>query len=536
MNIFYLQNDARREELNSRGIDYTPAYIPAILAWMGAYGIPVTTEGLGELTENDILLANMDDLDVIPENAGLVILLGGGESIRERKIHGHFIIGDEKIPLFAPLIADDNESDGMGEVLCTAEDENGNEVPALIRRNDRVYDFRFDLAATVWFSGDGFVPDKPSDYFFIGRTPDSRPDLGSRYSAEPFNDHLLLVLEDIIADFGVPMISKLPLCEDGTIPDFALHISGDDDCTSADFNLNAARVVNELGLYYHVNAMPGGDKFVITTAQAEEMAALGCELALHTDFTVQPYTPDGQKVSADLFRSYFGFEPVTNVNHCLIEGGKSAERMRWLVQSGIIADNGKLGEFDPADINAFNLMGFGYGTSFPRYTCDDAEHSNAFIECMEIPLTYYEPRLGGTYEGTEEMVKEYIDGAAAEGRIAQFFVHPHYFWPENQHSQWSTAAIKLAKEYWTEKGYVPAITSTNRIAKFWKARSEAVITVNDDLITVKCDSPCALVLPEGTKTASVDGKAAEIIVKTISDREVCLAALTEPGEHTVAVD
>jgi len=531
MNIFYLINDARKNELNARGIDYTPAYIPAILAWLGAYGKSVCPCGLGSLTENDVLLANMDDLDAIPENAGAVILLGGGESIRQRKIFGHFLIGDEKIPLFVPLI----ESDGMGEVLYEAENEDGTKIPALIRRNDRVYDFRFDLPATVWFSGDGFVPDEPSNYFFIGRTPDARPDFQSRYSSKPFNDHLLLVLEDILADLGVPMISKLPLCEDGSIADFALHISGDDDCTSADYNLNAARVTNSLGLYYHENAMPGGDRFVITPEQAKELCDLGCELALHTDFTVQPYTADGQKVSAELFRNYFGFEPVTNVNHCLIEGGKSAERMRWLADCGIIADNGKLGEFDPADINAFNLMGFGYGTSFPRYTCDDAEHENRLIGCMEIPLTYYEPRLGGTYEGTEEMVKGYIDGAAEEGRIAQFFVHPHYFWHESPHSQWSTAALKLAKAYWAEKGYRPALTSTNRIAKFWQARKDAVITADCGKITVNCSAPCALVLPEGVTVLTVNGKPAETVQKAVSGRELTLIALPTPGETMIEV-
>ena len=329
------------------------------------------------------------------------------------------------------------------------------------------------------------------------------------------------------------MISRLPLCEDGAVPDFALHMSGDDDCTSADYNLNAARVANSLGIYYHVNAMPGGDKFVITKEQAEEMAALGCELALHTDFTVQPYTFEGQKVSADLYKYYFGFEPITNVNHCLIEGGTSAERMRWLADCGIIADNGKLGEFDPRDINAFNLLGFGFGTSFPRYTCDDAEHANAMIECMEIMNNYYEPRLGGTYEGTEEMVKGYIDGAAYEGRIAQFFIHPHYFWPESPHAAWSTAALKLAKAYWAEKGYRVAFTSTNRIAKFWQARKNAKITASGNAITVICDAPMALSLPVNAAEVLIDGQKAATVKKTVSGREVTLAVLRTAGEHII---
>ena len=99
MNILYLQNESRKKELNSRGIDYTPAYIPAVLAWLGAYGKPVCPCRLDSLTKNDVLLANMDDLDAIPENVGAVILLGGGESIRQRKIFGHLLTENEKIPL-----------------------------------------------------------------------------------------------------------------------------------------------------------------------------------------------------------------------------------------------------------------------------------------------------------------------------------------------------------------------------------------------------------------------------------------------------
>ena len=103
-----------------------------------------------------------------------------------------------------------------------------------------------------------------------------------------------MILEDILLSLGVPLLYRLPLTEDGSVPDFALHISGDDDHTSAAFNLNGARVMHDLGLYYHVNAMPSGESFIITPAQREEMAALGCELALHTNFGKRPYSLEGQ--------------------------------------------------------------------------------------------------------------------------------------------------------------------------------------------------------------------------------------------------
>ena len=79
VNLYYLQNDTRKNELNEAGVDYTPAYIPAILAWLGASGTPCTPDQVSALGEKDILLANRDDLQTIPENVGHVILLGGGE-------------------------------------------------------------------------------------------------------------------------------------------------------------------------------------------------------------------------------------------------------------------------------------------------------------------------------------------------------------------------------------------------------------------------------------------------------------------------
>ena len=531
MSLYYLQNDIRKSDLNKAGVDYTPAYIPAILAWLGASGTKCSPADLPSLTENDILLANRDDLDGIPDNAGHVILLGGSAVSREPKIVGHVLFGEERIPLFAPIA---RTADAM-EILYMGEDADGEAVPAVVRQSARIWAFCFDLCATVWFSGDGFSDGKGKNGFFIGRTPDTRPVPAGMYSDRPYNDHLLTILEDILLSLDVPMIARLPLTEDGMLPDFALHVSGDDDYTSAEFNLNAARVTHELGLPYHENAMPGGDQFIITREQMEEMAALGCELALHTDFLKTPYNAEGQKASADLYRSYFGKKPITNVNHCLIQAGMTAERLRWLAASGIIADNSKLGEIDPSNINAFNLCGFGFGTSFPRYTCDDAEHENQWISCMEIPLNYYEPRIGGQYTD-EAQVLNYIDGAAEDGRIAQFFVHPHYFNPANPHSAWSTAALKMAIAYWKEKGYTVCLTSTNRIALFWEKRKNARITKAANGFAVQCDAPVAITLPESAASVTVDGEAAPILSRTVTGRARKYVVLPTAGEHKISVN
>ena len=531
MKLYYLQNETRKNELNKAGVDYTPAYSPAILAWLGADGTACSPADLSTLTAQDILLANRDDLDAIPANAGHVVLLGGSAVAREAVIHGHVLFGEERIPLFAPIA----RTTDAKEILYMGEDADGEKIPAVVRQDDRTYAFCFDLCATVWFAGDGFSDGKGKNGFFMGRTPDTRPVPTDMYSDRPYNDHLLTILEDILLSLGVPMVARLPLTDDGLLPNFALHISGDDDYTSADFNLNAARVANSLGLPYHENAMPKGDVFIITREQMDELAALGCELALHTNFLEVPYTAEGQASSADLFRKYFGVEPITNVNHCLIQAGMVADRLRWLEACGIIADNGKLGEINPANINAFNLCGFGFGTSFPRYTCDDAEHGNRLISCMEIPLNYYEPRIGGQYTD-ESQVLNYIDGAAADGRIAQFFVHPHYFNPANQNSEWSVAALKAAIAHWNEKGYTVCLTSTNRIARFWEARKNVQIAVEDGSYVVRNSQPMAVALPDGVTSVSVDGAAAEIVTHTVTGRARKYVVLSSAGEHRITVN
>ena len=531
VNLYYLQNDTRKNELNEAGVDYTPAYIPAILAWLGASGTPCTPDQVSALGEKDILLANRDDLQTIPEHVGKVILLGGGEVSRAPEIVSHLLFGEERIPLFAPI----SEIADAQEILYMGEDAEGQPVPAVVRQDERTYTFRFDLCATVWFSGDGFSDGKGKNGFAVGRTPDTRPVPDCMYSDQPYNDHLLTILEDMLLSMGVPLVARLPLTEDGVYPDFALHISGDDDYTSATYNLNAAKVMHELGLPYHVNAMPNGTNFIITRKQMEEMAALGCELGLHTNFLEVPYNANGQRISVDRFERYFGLELVTNVNHCFVQKNMVAEKLRWLAESGVLADGSKCGEIDHSNINAFNLCGFGFGTSFPRYTCDDAEHANHMISCMEIPITYYEPRYGGKYTDAA-MIMNYIDGAVEEGRIIQFFIHPHYFYPDKQDTEWAMSALRMAMAYWDVNDYTVCLTTIDNVARFWQMRKDTCIVSDKDGYTVQSDSPLAIALPDGVTSVTVDGVEAPINTRTVTGRERNYVVIPTSGEHRITVN
>ena len=536
MKIYYLIDQTQWQCCNLAGKDYTPAYIPALAAFMGVTVTPVTKEQLDMLGTEDILLVGAQRLAQIPNCR--VILMGTEReqepcgAVRCKKIFAHYLTKEGKrLPLFVPV----KQNQIQGEVLAYAQLADGTRIPALVQ-GEKCYEFCFDLPATVWFSGDGFEPTEPSDYFFIGRTPDFRPLLEGESSAEPFSDLLIGELEKILKNLGVPMLYRLPPDEEGNVPDLVLHFSGDDDCTSADYNLQAALRMESYGFLYHINAMPmAGQYFVFDKDAYENMQAHGCELALHLDFTGGvSYSAESIQAQSQLYEACFGIRPYTNTNHCLIQGGSTAERMRWLAEAGIAADNGKLGEFDPADINAFDLCGFGYGTSFPRYTCDDCQHGNVLLSTMEIPITYYEPRLYEEDSDTSR-ITDYLDNGAAWGRITQFFIHPHYLHDTSEDLEATKRVLELIGSHCERMGYRKLISTTDRIAAFWQGRKQASIQRENSEIVVDSQIPVVLVLPAGylqKEAVCVDGKPAAVISRKIGGEQMHLVAL-EAGTHRI---
>lgn len=430
--------------------------------------------------------------------------------------------------MFAPISAPQTH----GSVLAYALTEEGENVPALIK-GENTYEFCFDLLASVWFSGDGFVSNNPSDYFFIGRTPDTRPLLDTQ-NTPPFNDLLLSELEKALCDFGVPMLGKLPLTDNLEIPDLAIHFSGDDDCSSLQYNLDAALTMEARALPYHINAMPKrGEYFVMNQEQFDEIRSHGCEIALHTDFT-DGVSYDSQSLGnqVELFEKTFGIHPITNTNHCFIQGGSTAERMRFFEEHGILADNGKMGEFDPSDINAFDLCGFGFGTAFPRYTCDDAKHRNRPIGSMEIPIPYYEPRLMNEDSDTSK-IADYLEKGARYGQYLQFFIHPHYLALKSSKRPAVLRALDFIQAHLEKMGCKVLYCTTNKIASFWKARAEATIKKYGDAWEITTETPLAVRLPHCCKKVLLDGKPAHVLCKTMGKETVFLLPITS-GTHLLS--
>ena len=532
MKIYYLYNENVRDSLNEKGYDYTPAYIEALILYMGISAEKISSDKLSLLEKNDILIVGAERIEKIPDCR--TVLLGSfvgkdaQPSERREKIFANYILGTEKLPLFVSP----HKPSVSGEVIAFAECEN-EKVPALVG-GENLYEFTFDLAGSVWFSGDGFVSESPSDYFFIGRTPDTRP-IKTHSATIPYNDMLLSVLEDILSSFGAFSLFRLPPSKDGNAPDLVINFSGDDDCTSKDFNLEAALTMENYGFPYHINAMPlEGDFFVMDKSEFDEIRSHGCEFALHTDFTGKVlYSEEAQRAQAKLFEKTFGVYPFTNTNHCFIQGGSTAERMRRLCACGILADNGKMGEFDPTDINRFDLCGFTFGSSYPRFTCDDHEHKNTLIRSLEIPVNYYEPRLYQEDSDTAKVIK-YIENGAENARISQFFIHPHYLALSSSDRPAVLRVLELIGKTVSEKGYSCLYSTTDKITKFWFDRASSSIEVIGNSLKVMLSGDMLITLPSSITCDNllIDGKKTELIKKLIGGKEIRLIYVSL-GNHVI---
>lgn len=535
MRVYYLYDEARRNACCRAGINDTSAYIPALLYFLGVTGEPLAPDALDTLTEKDVLIAVRRELPALPCT---VIDFAPGQpwnQAAEKKWYGtvRFAGHDAPVlPVFAPICP----LPGPAEEILAYGAMNGEDTIPVVTRTGKRYTFAFDLPMSVWYSGDGFEQPCGINGFQQVRVPDMRP-LPMEFDTKtlPYNDILCGLLRDILSAAGIPMFHTLPPLEDGSVPELALHFSGDDDACSLEINRTAALHMESRGLPYHINAMPrSADRFVMTRAEFADLQAHGCEFGLHTNFYGVPFSAEVQNAQAELFVSIFVTEPVTNVNHCLIRDGSTAERLEWLEALGIIGDNDMLGEVDPDDVNAFNVTGYGFGTSFPRYTCTGADQKNRLIRTIEIANTYYEPRLDPVKYPDETPIRRYLDISAANGAYAQFFMHPHYFSESFGNQPMVHAALDLIQAHCREKGYRIWYTTTNTIARFWTDRAGSVLQADEDgTYRLKALCPLVIQMPENSVKVSADGTELRIMETALYGKTVRLAVIPAAGEYVL---
>ncbi len=90
----------------------------------------------------------------------------------------------------------------------------------------------------------------------------------------------------------------------------------------------SAREMQRRGLPYHINIMPKDQNgnFVLSKEDVEELHALGCETAIHYNFTRFPYSPEGHRQQAELYKKAIG-DSRGPVNHCLIQIGTAPDAL-----------------------------------------------------------------------------------------------------------------------------------------------------------------------------------------------------------------
>ena len=153
--LYYINDSSLRAARNAAGEDYTPAYIPAMLKFMGMTGCEIAPDALSTLQKEDVVLVGADGTADVASAATLIQLGVPQPAVpeRRRQVYGSYVTKSGcAVPLFVPICASDATPD---EVLAYAEVQ-GERVPALVRQG-KDYQFMFDLPATLWFSGDGFM-------------------------------------------------------------------------------------------------------------------------------------------------------------------------------------------------------------------------------------------------------------------------------------------------------------------------------------------------------------------------------------------
>lgn len=545
MKIYYYRDRLAAAKLNADGLDYTPAYLPALMKTMGFTAEELQENNLSNLQSGDILLIGSETLSA-DATVALEKAIGRGCAVL-----GFMTKANGIFPSTAPAVKSDDAYETVGyfsfegsneplPVLCefgeicgdynalgriTAKD--GKVHNAYARISDRVWYFSFDLIATLLHAADGRPTYEGCNGFPIARMPDGcilEPDYDYDIA---YGDAYLRGIEDVLSSLGFAHMWALPVKEN-KVCDMALYFGGDDDAFTAENDITAATVMHDLGLPYHINLMPANDKgdYVVTREDVETLHSLGCETALHFNFVEYPFSEEGHRIQMDDYEAKFG-KSGGPVNHCLIQVGSAAERYRMECECGCRYDNSRgQNKVNPENINDFNLTGFGFGHAFPRFVIADAAHSNKQLDFCELYMSYYEPRIYNCEDWEYEKIEKYLDETYAYGRTSQLFTHPHYISGKaGFDSEPAVRSLKHMKAYVEKKGWNAWYCAPDALGDWWHDRADCKIdnvTENGFEVNNPLDCAVTVVLPSGATSALINGKQAEVIEKTVAGRKLCL--------------
>lgn len=555
MKLWYYQDPAAREEANRAGRDYTPAYLPVMLRNMGVTGTALPPDALrnGAVAPDDTVLFGADTLGEKEASALKKALKNGAFAIGFGTVGGPFgknaVPEPEDICAVAGYFTFSGSDEPLPVLGSFARIEAGNAVtegtvkaedgvfPVCLRSENAVY-FPFDLPATLWRAADGRPTTEARPPFPFGRVPDGSV-LPADYDHNiAYADCYQRYISALLLKRGIPSVFPLPP-KDGKAAELLLYFAGDDDCCPPEVILEASGKMAARGLPYHINMMPSEttmDCFSMNEEQIALIRSRGQELAVHYNFACFPYDEEGWKRQNALFAEKVGGENCCPVNHALIQLGSNAERCRREEALGHLGDNSKFQYApDPNDINAFNVTGFAFGSAFPRFTIDDAEHGNRELKLCEVYNSYFEPRIR---EGKPEEYAKlygYLDAGAYYGRTLQFFLHPHYLTDFYGPCLPTLTALDAALAHVKEKGWNTVFLATDALTHWWHDRAACRLTdVTAEGFTaiLPAGRPFTLRLPDATRDIRVDGKPTEAEQRNVGGAPALL--LTVPG-GTVSV-
>ena len=552
MKLYYYHNRFAHAQRNAAGLDYTPAYLPALIKNLGFSAEELYPSDVSLLKAGDMLIIGAEALSesettalsaAIDRGCGVIAFGARAENVFPEVVTGvysedqyatvgyfHFTDSDELLPVLGRFDTMPIVDHALGSIITK---ENVAVHTVYAKLSDKVWYWSFDLPATLLYAADGRPTYGPKNNFPVpvGRVPDSCV-LEENYDYNiAYADSYLRSVEDILSDAGFVRIWALPE-QNGKICDLALYFAGDDDAYSAENDLRAAEAMYKLGLPYHLNLMPVGleERFVIDRDQYKRLHELNCETAIHYNFTAYPFSQEGHRMQMDMYERIFGETSGGPVNHCLVQEGTAAERYRMQVECGAKSDNNRFqNQLDPADINAFNLTGFAFGSAFPRFVICDAEHGNRELPFCEIYGSYYEPRIYECKPEEYKKIEDYLENGYIYGRPLQLFTHPHYisgaagFDPKP-----ALRSLEHAKAYVTEKGWNVWYCGPDALGDWWHERSSCTITEttsNGFVLHNPTSRRVTAVLPPGVSQIVINGQRMPVTAKTVAGRFLTMISL-----------
>lgn len=578
---------------NAEGRNYWHAYVEEILSRLGVCAHPVPLAACAEpsaLTEAGVLVLGDFPASALPAGAaramaewvaagGVLIgfatlglddlfgVAGAGEVPQSRgpfSINGYFELGrsavtedcraamapEQKLLIISPIrLVRSTGSEELARLsLCdpaspdTGDRARDSGLPAIVHRRlgaGHAFYFAFNVAQTLWAIQQGRPVDADYDGDGYLRASDACV-LGHNSLEVPYADALHFLLANMVGRRPVPMIHQVPP-RDGRVAPALLAFGGDDEGEPRN-QVIASDFMAARGLPYHINVMPSKGRFALSPQEAAHVEANGHEVALHYNFIDDfphpcGFTREDVESQARLFRQTFGRDSVCTVMHwCRWTGW--AEPAHWMRDCGGLGDNSYVHWTSPP-LNPVGLIGFAFGSAFPRHFWDDAAQGNARLDFIEVPIVAYEVGYLES-ESRPEQIQQCLALAVQYHLTFDFFWHPVYVarYPACQQ------AVNELVRLMGAMPVPPVLMGLDEVCRWWTARSLASIRnarLNDGRVSLEaeCSYRGGFVVKLATGNApvsscQVDGSPAPFETAREFGQHWAFVPLG-PGRHTITL-